>query len=72
MAQPRIALFVTCLVDLFRPSIGFAAVKLAHPIDGQSVAFLLRQDRSPLLASAIACAENVTAHVEKLAQIVGG
>lgn len=24
----RIALFVTCLVDLFRPSIGFAAVKL--------------------------------------------
>jgi L-lactate dehydrogenase complex protein LldE len=28
MAQPRIALFVTCLVDLFRPSIGFAAVKL--------------------------------------------
>ncbi|MBX2806752.1 MAG: (Fe-S)-binding protein [Hyphomicrobiales bacterium] len=26
--QPRIGLFVTCLVDLFRPSIGFAAVKL--------------------------------------------
>jgi L-lactate dehydrogenase complex protein LldE len=25
---PRVALFVTCLVDLFRPSIGFAAVKL--------------------------------------------
>jgi L-lactate dehydrogenase complex protein LldE len=25
---PRIALFVTCLVDLFRPSIGFAAVQL--------------------------------------------
>ena len=24
----RVALFVTCLVDLFRPSIGFAAVKL--------------------------------------------
>ncbi|MGL4398074.1 MAG: (Fe-S)-binding protein [Hyphomicrobium sp.] len=25
---PRVALFVTCLVDLFRPNIGFAAVKL--------------------------------------------
>ena len=27
-AAPRVALFVTCLVDLFRPSVGFAAVKL--------------------------------------------
>jgi L-lactate dehydrogenase complex protein LldE len=27
-AQPRVGLFVTCLVDLFRPSVGFAAVKL--------------------------------------------
>lgn len=27
-SQPRVALFVTCLVDLFRPNIGFAAVKL--------------------------------------------
>ena len=26
--SPRIALFVTCLVDLFRPTVGFAAVKL--------------------------------------------
>ncbi len=26
--QPRVALFVTCLVDLFRPSVGFAAAKL--------------------------------------------
>src|ERR1700692_4584177 len=26
--QVRVALLVTCLVDLFRPSIGFAAVKL--------------------------------------------
>src|SRR5579883_639619 len=24
----RVGLFVTCLVDLFRPSVGFAAVKL--------------------------------------------
>jgi L-lactate dehydrogenase complex protein LldE len=26
--RPRVALFVTCLVDMFRPVIGFAAVKL--------------------------------------------
>ncbi len=26
--SPRVGLFVTCLVDLFRPSVGFAAVKL--------------------------------------------
>ena len=25
---PRVGLFVTCLVDLFRPSVGFAALKL--------------------------------------------
>ncbi len=28
MSGPRVALFVTCLVDLFRPSVGFASVKL--------------------------------------------
>lgn len=28
VTAPRVALFVTCLVDLFRPSIGFAALKL--------------------------------------------
>jgi len=27
-ARPRVALFVTCLVDLMRPSVGFAAVRL--------------------------------------------
>ncbi|NKC30460.1 (Fe-S)-binding protein [Falsiroseomonas selenitidurans] len=27
-SRPRVALFVTCLVDLFRPSVGFAAMKL--------------------------------------------
>ena len=26
--SPRVGLFVTCLVDLFRPSVGFSAVKL--------------------------------------------
>jgi L-lactate dehydrogenase complex protein LldE len=29
-APPRVGLFVTCLVDLFRPSVGFAAVKLVE------------------------------------------
>ena len=28
MAGPRVGLFVTCLIDLIRPSVGFAAVKL--------------------------------------------
>jgi L-lactate dehydrogenase complex protein LldE len=28
LARPRVGLFVTCLVDLIRPSVGFAAVKL--------------------------------------------
>jgi len=26
--KPRVGLFVTCVVDLMRPSVGFAAVKL--------------------------------------------
>ena len=26
--KPRVGLFVTCLVDLYRPSVGFAAIKL--------------------------------------------
>ena len=26
--SPRVGLFVTCLVDLMRPTVGFAAVKL--------------------------------------------
>jgi L-lactate dehydrogenase complex protein LldE len=28
MPEPRVGLFVTCLVDFFRPTVGFAAVKL--------------------------------------------
>ena len=27
-APPHVGLFVTCLVDLFRPSVGFATVRL--------------------------------------------
>ena len=27
-ASPRVALFVTCLVDLYRPTVGFAAIRL--------------------------------------------
>ena len=30
----RVALFVTCLVDLFRPGVGFAAVKLIESVGG--------------------------------------
>jgi L-lactate dehydrogenase complex protein LldE len=26
--KPRVALFVTCLVDLHRPTVGFAAIRL--------------------------------------------
>jgi len=29
-AAPRVGLFVTCLVDLFRPTVGFAALKLVE------------------------------------------
>ena len=28
MSKPRVGLFVTCLIDLYRPNVGFAAVKL--------------------------------------------
>lgn len=28
LPSPRVGLFVTCLVDLFRPTVGFAAIKL--------------------------------------------
>jgi L-lactate dehydrogenase complex protein LldE len=28
LPRPRVALFVTCLVDLFRPTVGFAAIQL--------------------------------------------
>ena len=30
---PKVGLFVTCLVDLIRPSIGFAAIKLLEDAD---------------------------------------
>ncbi len=39
--KPRVALFVTCLVDLFRPSVGFAAVKLLE--DAQCEVFVPSQ-----------------------------
>lgn len=35
--QLKIGLFVTCLVDLFRPQVGFAAVKLLKDMDCQVV-----------------------------------
>jgi L-lactate dehydrogenase complex protein LldE len=33
--KPRVALFVTCLVDLYRPTIGFAAIRLLEEADCQ-------------------------------------
>ncbi len=30
--KPRVALFVTCLVDLYRPSVGFAAIRLLERV----------------------------------------
>jgi L-lactate dehydrogenase complex protein LldE len=35
--RPRVALFVTCLVDLYRPSVGFAAIKLLEQAGCQVV-----------------------------------
>lgn len=40
--KPKVALFVTCLVDLFRPSVGFASVKLLEDA-GCSVEVPVRQ-----------------------------
>ncbi len=34
-ARPRVALFVTCLVDLHRPSVGFAAIRLLESVGCQ-------------------------------------
>ena len=34
-ARPRVALFVTCLVDLHRPTVGFAAIKLLEKVGCQ-------------------------------------
>ena len=31
-AGPRVALFVTCLVDLYRPTVGFAAIRLLEAV----------------------------------------
>src|SRR5579872_5180999 len=39
--KPRVALFVTCLVDFFRPSVGFAAAKLLE--DAQCEVFVPSQ-----------------------------
>ena len=33
MAKPNVALFVSCLVDVFRPSVGFATLKLLEAAD---------------------------------------
>ncbi|MSP05187.1 MAG: (Fe-S)-binding protein [Acetobacteraceae bacterium] len=33
--NPRVALFVTCLVDMYRPSVGFAAIRLLEQVGCQ-------------------------------------
>jgi len=33
--KPRVALFVTCLVDLYRPTVGFAAIRLLEAVGCQ-------------------------------------
>lgn len=65
--KPRVALFVTCLVDLMRPAVGFAAVKLLRDA-GCEVAVPGRQTccgqpayNSGDLADAEAIARNVIA-----------
>jgi len=40
--RPHVGLFVTCLVDFFRPSVGFAAIKLLEDA-GARVEFPERQ-----------------------------
>src|ERR1700723_2772683 len=34
-SKPRVALFVTCLVDLYRPTVGFAAIRLLEQVGCQ-------------------------------------
>ena len=50
--RPRVGLFVTCLVDLFRPSVGFAAAKLLSDagcdVDVPAAPDLLRSARLQL------------------------
>ena len=54
-ARPRVGLLVTCLVDLFRPAVGFAAVRLLEDagcvVDVPAVQTCCGQPRR-LLASA--------------------
>ena len=42
-SKPNIGLFVTCLVDLFRPSIGFASVKLLEKANCTVKGFLQKE-----------------------------
>jgi Fe-S oxidoreductase len=53
--NPRVALYVTCLVDLMRPEIGFAAIKLLEHAgcevvvpEGHTIGLLWRHDQDAL------------------------
>ena len=74
--RPRVGLFVTCLVDLIRPSVGFAAVKLLEAagctVDAPAAQTCCGQPayNSGDRADAQALAERIAAHApERLAAI---
>jgi L-lactate dehydrogenase complex protein LldE len=75
-AAPRVGLFVTCLVDLFRPTVGFAAIRLIEEA-GCQVDVPLAQTccgqpayNSGDRRDARAIAENVIAAFEKFDYVV--
>jgi L-lactate dehydrogenase complex protein LldE len=76
-SRPRVALFVTCLVDLFRPSVGFAAVKLlqdagcAVEVPGQQVCCGQPAYNSGDVASARRIAKQVIETFEGFDYVVG-
>ena len=51
---PRVALFVTCLADAMRPSVGFAALKLLQQQVSQQAQVLAYNDVFLLIAAAAA------------------
>src|SRR5688572_2633536 len=74
--RPRVGLFVTCLVDLFRPSVGFAALKLLEDAgctvevpDGQTCCGQPAYNSGDR-RGAVAIARNVIAALERLDYVV--
>ena len=63
----RVGLFVTCLVDLFRPTVGFAAVKLL-----EQAGCTVEVPRAQTCCGQPACNTGYPAHGRALAQNVIG